>query len=91
MKYTIQVLLLVFFTLFYADAALSSEKADLVVVVKGEYNLYLIREGRLFASFPVVFGSNPKGHKQQQGDDGKVYTSQGEYATLTESLAGGAK
>ena len=76
MKYTIQVLLLVFFTLFYADAALSSEKADFVVVVKGEYKLYLIREGRLFASFPVVFGPNPKGHKQEQGDN---RTPEGDY------------
>ena len=76
MKNTIQVLLLVFFTLFYADAGLSREKADLVVVVKSEYKLYLIREGRLFASFPVVFGPNPKGHKQQQGDN---RTPEGDY------------
>ena len=67
---------MIFSVLFYADAALSSEKADLVVVVKSEYKLYLIREGRLFASFPVVFGSNPKGHKQQQGDG---RTPEGEY------------
>ena len=76
MKNVIHVLLLIFFVLYYTNAAQSNEKADLVVVIKSEYKLYLIREGRLFASFPVVFGPNPKGHKQQQGDN---RTPEGDY------------
>lgn len=44
------------------------EKADLVVVQKSESMLYLMREGAAFAAFPVAFGRNPEGHKQQEGD-----------------------
>ncbi len=43
-------------------------KADQVLVVKGEYRLYLMQNGKVMQSFPVAFGGNPKGHKQQQGD-----------------------
>ena len=42
--------------------------ADMVVVEKSKSRLYLMREGEAFASFRVAFGSNPKGHKQEQGD-----------------------
>jgi hypothetical protein len=40
-----------------------------VLVIKSESRPYLIREGREIASFKVAFGSNPKGHKQEQGDE----------------------
>jgi len=76
MKSIITVITLVFLVLIHSGAAHSNEKADLVIVVKNEYRLYLIRDEKLFASFPVVFGSNPKGHKQQQGDE---RTPEGEY------------
>jgi murein L,D-transpeptidase YafK len=45
-----------------------AETADHVVVVKSEKKLYLEKNGKVFASYPVVFGSNPKGHKEKQGD-----------------------
>ena len=75
-KPTLHIFILFIVVLCYPGAAYSNEKAELVIVVKSEYRLYLIREGKLFASFPVVFGSNPKGHKQQQGDN---RTPEGEY------------
>ncbi len=45
-----------------------SQKADFVLVVKSESKLYLKKNGEIFKSFDVVFGRNPKGHKQKQGD-----------------------
>jgi murein L,D-transpeptidase YafK len=47
----------------------SAQKADMVVVRKSESRLYLERDGRAFASFRASFGSQPKGHKQQEGDE----------------------
>lgn len=41
----------------------------MVLVEKSEYRLHLLRDGEVFASYPVKFGRNPKGHKQQQGDN----------------------
>jgi murein L,D-transpeptidase YafK len=54
--------------LLWSGVAFSEQKADLVLVKKNESRLYLIREGKTFASFRASFGSNPKGHKQKQGD-----------------------
>jgi murein L,D-transpeptidase YafK len=48
--------------------ARAGEKADLVRVDKGRGRLYLERDGEVFRTFPVSFGRNPRGHKQQQGD-----------------------
>lgn len=53
-----------------------AEKADLVVVSKAESRLYLQHAGKRFASFKVVFGANPHGHKQQEGDE---RTPEGKY------------
>jgi murein L,D-transpeptidase YafK len=47
---------------------MGEQRADAVLVVKSEKRLYLMREGEPFASFRVSFGSNPRGHKQEQGD-----------------------
>jgi murein L,D-transpeptidase YafK len=52
-------------------------KADHVLVVKGEYRLYLMQNEKVMQSFPVTFGANPKGHKQQQGDE---RTPEGRYS-----------
>lgn len=57
-------------TLFLiAKTAFGIEAADKVVVIKSEKMLYLYKEGRVLASVPVVFGANPEGHKQQEGDE----------------------
>jgi murein L,D-transpeptidase YafK len=45
------------------------QRADLVIVNKSESRLYLQYSGKAFASFKVAFGADPKGHKQQQGDE----------------------
>lgn len=48
-----------------ADAA----RVDLVRVVKSEARLYLVSAGNVVTHFPVAFGANPDGHKQQEGDE----------------------
>ena len=47
----------------------TQQKADLVRVVKSESRLYLLRDDEVFASYNVVFGANPKGHKEREGDE----------------------
>lgn len=47
----------------------ANQKADFVLVDKSERRLYLYRQNRPFATFPVAFGANPAGHKQQEGDE----------------------
>lgn len=44
------------------------EKADAVLVKKSEHRLFLLKNGKSFKDFHVVFGGEPKGHKQQEGD-----------------------
>jgi murein L,D-transpeptidase YafK len=44
------------------------EKADHVLVIKSESKLYLKKDGKIYKTFHVVFGNNPKGHKVQEGD-----------------------
>lgn len=52
-----------------SPAVAVAEKADLVRVKKSEAKLYLLKAGAPLAEFPVVFGAQPKGHKQQEGDE----------------------
>lgn len=59
-----------------SPAAAVTEKADLVRVKKSEAKLYLLKAGVPFAEFPVVFGAQPKGHKQREGDE---RTPEGQY------------
>ena len=44
------------------------EQADKVVVDKSDRKLYLLRQERIVAEYPVKLGLNPYGHKQQEGD-----------------------
>ena len=44
------------------------QAADKVLVVKSEHRLYLLRGGQPFKSYRVVFGLNPAGHKEREGD-----------------------
>ena len=46
-----------------------AEKADAVLVDKSDAQLYLMKQGLIYASFSVTFGREPKGHKQQKGDE----------------------
>ncbi len=50
-------------------SAAVAETADSVLVDKSDEKLYLLREGAVIAEYSVSFGANPKGHKQQEGDE----------------------
>lgn len=47
----------------------AEEIADSVLVEKSKYRLSLLKAGKVIASYPVVFGGNPIGHKEQEGDN----------------------
>ena len=55
--------------LLFAAFASGAEKADHVLVVKSERRLYLMKGDKVLAAYTVTFGGEPKGHKQQQGDE----------------------
>lgn len=42
---------------------------DLVKVDKSESQMYLLEGGIVIKSYHVAFGENPKGHKEQEGDE----------------------
>jgi len=69
MKFSLWLRILLSFGLCASASLAHAEKADLVIVSKAESRLYLQRAGKRFASFNVVFGGNPRGHKQQEGDE----------------------
>ena len=69
MKITNKIIITVVAFFLCSGMAYSGQLADFVLVIKSESRLYLIRDGKEFASFKVAFGSNPRGHKQQQGDE----------------------
>ncbi len=60
----------------YGSNGGSFEPADRVVVDKGDRRLYLLRQDRVIAEYPVKLGLNPYGHKQQEGD---FRTPEGKY------------
>ena len=68
MKPIVKIVATTIVILLYLGIAHSEQTADLVMVEKSKSRLYLMRKGETFASFRVAFGSNPKGHKQEQGD-----------------------
>jgi murein L,D-transpeptidase YafK len=68
MKPIVKIVATTIVMLLYLGIAHSEQTADLVVVEKSKSRLYLLRKGEAYASFHVAFGSNPKGHKQEQGD-----------------------
>lgn len=59
----------VLLVVLFLPAVVFAQKADLVVVRKSGSRLYLEHGGKTFASFQVSFGSQPKGHKQREGDE----------------------
>ncbi len=48
--------------------AMADQTIDLVRVYKAEHKLQLIASGKVLNEFPIALGSNPKGHKKQEGD-----------------------
>ena len=69
---------IIFFTigLLMPTIAFGIEKADSVLVIKSESKLYLKKNGKVLKQYHVSFGANPKGHKQQEGDE---RTPEGKY------------
>lgn len=51
-----------------SSAAMAGIKADYVVIDKSSERVYLLFRGNIIRSFPAVFGFNPVGHKQYEGD-----------------------
>ena len=62
---------LVYFMILFSMSCcvFAIEKADRVLVDKSDGTLLLLKNGEEIGSFSVVFGANPEGHKQQQGDE----------------------
>lgn len=46
-----------------------SQKADLIRVDKSKRRMELLRKGEVIARYRISLGANPKGHKQQEGDE----------------------
>lgn len=53
----------------FPTCAAGLQKADFVLVIKSESRLYLQKKGQTLKQYHVVFGANPVGHKQKQGDE----------------------
>ena len=54
----------------------SIQKADFVIVEKSQSKLFLMKNGKVIKEYHVAFGAEPKGHKQQEGDE---RTPEGKY------------
>ncbi len=68
--------ILIILILLVPTFAFGIEKADSVLVIKSEAKLYLKKNGEVFKTYHIAFGANPKGHKQQEGDE---RTPEGKY------------
>ncbi|MDQ7015633.1 MAG: L,D-transpeptidase family protein [Gammaproteobacteria bacterium] len=51
------------------DLSPSEVMADWVILKKASRKLYLMKEGKILKEYNVGLGGNPKGHKQQEGDN----------------------
>lgn len=58
-----------YFLLLTLFSGLCFPDVDLVKVDKSENKMYLIKDGKTLKQFHVAFGTNPKGHKKQEGDE----------------------
>jgi len=67
---------LVILTLFVSFPASAVQKADLVLVIKSQKKMYLKNGEETLKEYDVVFGANPKGHKEKEGDE---RTPEGKY------------
>lgn len=62
--------------LLLSNFTYAAEKADMVLVVKSQSRLFLIKNGKPFKEYRVVFGAEPKGPKEREGDE---RTPEGKY------------
>ena len=70
MQQSIKFMWLVPFIIMLSACAVAppQKQTDYVLVEKSYNKMYLVRDGKIFRSYNVSFGGNPKGHKQQEGD-----------------------
>ena len=61
--------LLLFILLCVANSAHSEPNIDFVLVKKSDYKMFLLSGKEIVREYNVRFGANPRGHKQQQGDE----------------------
>ncbi len=61
--------ILTLFLLLTCHFAFANEVIDKVLVLKSEQRLILFSGNLKVKEYSVVFGNNPVGHKQQQGDE----------------------
>lgn len=54
----------------------NGSEIDSVLVDKSDKKMYLLSNGKRLKEYDVVFGSSPKGHKEQEGDE---KTPEGKY------------
>lgn len=54
----------------------AAQQADAIHVYKAQRRMELLREGRVIATYRIVLGGAPVGHKRQQGDQ---RTPEGDY------------
>ncbi len=85
MKMTLMRFLISLLLIFSALSS-AAETADLVLVNKSDKRLYLYKKQQIVASCPIVFGANPQGHKQQEGDE---RTPEGRYVLDFKKSASG--
>lgn len=69
MNRTVKTLGLITGLLISSFSVVSAAKIDAVLVDKSDSRLYLKSKGQVVKAYHVVFGANPKGHKQQEGDE----------------------
>jgi murein L,D-transpeptidase YafK len=70
-----KVFVILYFILFFSLTS-GIEKADSVLIIKSESKLFLMKNGKVIGKYHTSFGANPKGHKQQEGDE---RTPEGKY------------
>lgn len=67
---------IVFLVFLFPVLSYAENKVDLVIVKKSDNMLSLYHGDKVLSTFHVVFGGNPMGHKQQEGDE---RTPEGKY------------
>ena len=65
----IKVLGLIIVLLLSPFSSAQAAKIDAILVDKSDGKLYLKSKGQIVKDYRVVFGANPEGHKQQEGDE----------------------
>ncbi|PFG57690.1 L,D-transpeptidase-like protein [Vibrio sp. ES.051] len=64
-----------FFCYFFTIS--SHAAVDLVKIDKSKRRMYLLDQGTILKEFRIALGANPKGHKQEEGDN---RTPEGKYS-----------